>query len=112
MITDLSRSKPYELKDNTDLEWEFSADSGVQRLHMVAYGFGAKDILRSITSYGCRITDVHPQTYLQKFYISSRMVYFSAMDLVASPQFPMPLKLCRIWLAKSQALEFVWVINN
>jgi carbamoyl-phosphate synthase small subunit len=66
LITDVSCSEPYEWKDQTDGEWEFSAtlpDSNAQKFYVVAYDFGVKqNILRRLTSYGCKITVV-PSTF-------------------------------------------------
>jgi len=66
LITDVSCSTPYEWKDKTDGEWEFSLTipkAGSDLFHVVAYDFGIKqNILRRLTSYGCKITVV-PSKY-------------------------------------------------
>lgn len=66
LITDSSCKEPYEWKDKTDGEWEFSTtipDGDAQKFHVVAYDFGIKqNILRRLTSYGCKITVV-PSMY-------------------------------------------------
>jgi carbamoyl-phosphate synthase small subunit len=66
LITDVSCSEPYEWKDKTEGEWEFSETvpaSDAEKYHVIAYDFGVKhNILRRLTSYGCKITVV-PSTY-------------------------------------------------
>lgn len=66
LISDASCTEPYEWKDKTDSEWEFSPnvpDADDTKFHVVAYDFGVKqNILRRLTSYGCKITVV-PSTY-------------------------------------------------
>lgn len=66
LITDASCTEPYEWQEKTDDEWEFSSDIPdleSKKFHVVAYDFGVKqNILRRLTSYGCKITVV-PSTY-------------------------------------------------
>ncbi|CAK9866418.1 unnamed protein product [Sphagnum jensenii] len=76
LITNVTCSKPYEWKEKTGDEWEFSssvvpissssnssssvASSDHQELfHVVVYDFGVKqNILRRLSSYGCKLTVV------------------------------------------------------
>ncbi|KAJ7553272.1 hypothetical protein O6H91_06G090500 [Diphasiastrum complanatum] len=62
LITDVSCTEPYEWKDATSDDWEFSNKvntSNDTKLHVVAYDFGVKqNILRRLVSYGCKITVV------------------------------------------------------
>lgn len=66
LITNVSCSEPYEWKDKTEGEWEFSETvpaADAEKYHVIAYDFGVKhNILRRLTSYGCKITVV-PSTY-------------------------------------------------
>ncbi|GAQ81155.1 Multifunctional pyrimidine synthesis protein CAD [Klebsormidium nitens] len=66
LITPASTKRVYEWKDKTGDEWEFApeANSGPDtRYSVVAYDFGVKhNILRRLTSYGCRITVVPSTT--------------------------------------------------
>lgn len=59
----VSCAEPYEWKDPTVDEWEFSQEAqeaaGGKRFKVVAYDFGIKhNILRRLASYGCSITVV------------------------------------------------------
>jgi carbamoyl-phosphate synthase small subunit len=66
LITPASTKRVYEWKDKTGDEWEFAPEtkSGpAERYNVVAYDFGVKhNILRRLTSYGCRITVVPSTT--------------------------------------------------
>lgn len=66
LITGVSCTKPYEWKNKTEDDWEFSAEAregAADEFHVVAYDFGIKhNILRRLNSYGCRITVV-PSTW-------------------------------------------------
>eukprot|EP01025_Chloroclados_australasicus_P038754 TRINITY_DN4003_c0_g2_i1.p1 TRINITY_DN4003_c0_g2~~TRINITY_DN4003_c0_g2_i1.p1 ORF type:complete len:433 (-),score=51.25 TRINITY_DN4003_c0_g2_i1:457-1755(-) len=64
LLKEVSCTQPYEWKDPTIQEWEFSQyvlgnQSGKETYHVVAYDFGIKhNILRRLASLGCRITVV------------------------------------------------------
>jgi carbamoyl-phosphate synthase small subunit len=68
LISEVTCSEPYEWTDPTVDEWEFSAAVKARAsgnpFHVVAYDFGIKhNILRRLTSAGCRVTVVpaaHP----------------------------------------------------
>eukprot|EP00884_Botryococcus_braunii_P023075 jgi/Botrbrau1/9451/Bobra.0252s0072.1 len=69
LISEVTCSEPYEWKDPTGAEWEFSSTAinsngnGTGPFHIVAYDFGIKhNILRRLASYGCRIMVV-PANY-------------------------------------------------
>ncbi|KAL0038854.1 hypothetical protein WJX79_010728 [Trebouxia sp. C0005] len=67
LITDISIKEPYEWKDSTVEEWEFSpavkGRNGTEPLHIVAFDFGCKNnILRRLASFGCKVTVV-PSNY-------------------------------------------------
>jgi len=65
LLSVVSCTEPYEWKDPTLSEWEFSeqAKDSKNQYHVVAYDFGIKtNILRRLASFGCRITVV-PATY-------------------------------------------------
>lgn len=67
LLSVVSCDAPYEWRQGTNQEWEFSPkallyNNGVP-FHVVAYDFGIKhNILRRLASFGCRITVV-PATY-------------------------------------------------
>jgi carbamoyl-phosphate synthase small subunit len=63
LISEVTCSEPYEWTDPTINEWEFSAAvkarAGSEPFHVVAYDFGIKhNILRRLTSAGCKVTVV------------------------------------------------------
>lgn len=63
LIREVTCTEPYEWKDPTGAEWEFSAEaqawSGGRPFSVVAYDFGIKhNILRRLASFGCKITVV------------------------------------------------------
>ncbi|EFJ07419.1 hypothetical protein SELMODRAFT_429828 [Selaginella moellendorffii] len=61
LISGVSCTRPYEWKDTTRHEWEFSKDAvaACDKLQVVAYDFGVKrNILQRLASYGCNITVV------------------------------------------------------
>ncbi|PAN07830.1 hypothetical protein PAHAL_1G366200 [Panicum hallii] len=59
LISGVTCDAPYEWSDKTDSEWEFKKDQSSATFHVVAYDFGIKhNILRRLTSYGCKITVV------------------------------------------------------
>ncbi|RZC63472.1 hypothetical protein C5167_025228 [Papaver somniferum] len=64
LISGVSCNAPYEWVDKTGSEWEFNISGSVgKRFHVVAYDFGIKhNILRRLTSCGCKITVV-PSTW-------------------------------------------------
>lgn len=65
LLSVVSCKEPYEWKDPTISEWEFSnnAKASKEHFHVVAYDYGIKlNILRRLASFGCRITVV-PATY-------------------------------------------------
>lgn len=68
LLSVVSCTEPYEWKDSTEHEWEFSpgavkASKAAQRYTVVAYDFGIKhNILRRLASFGCKIIVV-PATY-------------------------------------------------
>ncbi|KAG6550116.1 hypothetical protein Mapa_008072 [Marchantia paleacea] len=65
LISGVSCKEPYEWKDKTGTEWEFSKEvsTNMDTFNVVAYDFGVKqNILRRLTSYGCKITVV-PSTW-------------------------------------------------
>lgn len=65
LLSVVSCTEPYEWKDPTIAEWEFSAKAKAEKehFHVVAYDFGIKhNILRRLASFGCRITVV-PATF-------------------------------------------------
>lgn len=64
LISGVSCDAPYEWSDKTDSEWEFKRDQhSADAYHVIAYDFGIKhNILRRLTSYGCKITVV-PSTW-------------------------------------------------
>ncbi|KAG2312903.1 hypothetical protein Bca52824_024460 [Brassica carinata] len=64
LISDVSCKSPYEWVDKTDPEWDFNAASrDGNSYRVIAYDFGIKhNILRRLSSYGCRITVV-PSTF-------------------------------------------------
>ncbi|KAI3897229.1 hypothetical protein MKX03_032420 [Papaver bracteatum] len=64
LISGVTCNAPYEWVDKTGSEWEFNtSDSVGKRFHVVAYDFGIKhNILRRLTSAGCKITVV-PSTW-------------------------------------------------
>ncbi|KAK9806878.1 hypothetical protein WJX72_005945 [[Myrmecia] bisecta] len=67
LIAEVTCKEPYEWKDPTEDEWEFSkaaeARNGGEPFHVVAYDYGIKhNILRRLASFGCRITVV-PASY-------------------------------------------------
>lgn len=66
LITGVSCAEPFEWKDKTEKDWEFSEEVShgiTDGFHVVAYDFGIKhNILRRLSSYGCRITVV-PSTW-------------------------------------------------
>eukprot|EP00271_Cylindrocystis_brebissonii_P009237 TRINITY_DN23939_c0_g1_i1.p1 TRINITY_DN23939_c0_g1~~TRINITY_DN23939_c0_g1_i1.p1 ORF type:complete len:455 (+),score=96.53 TRINITY_DN23939_c0_g1_i1:136-1500(+) len=66
LITPVTCEKPYLWEDKTGSNWEFSPvakEAETSKYHVVAYDFGVKhNILRRLTSYGCKITVV-PSTY-------------------------------------------------
>lgn len=59
LISGVTCDAPYEWSDKTDSEWVFNKDQSSATFHVVAYDFGIKhNILRRLTSYGCKITVV------------------------------------------------------
>ena len=64
LIREVTCAEPYEWKDPTGEEWEFSPEAqaalgGERPFHVVAYDFGIKhNILRRLASFGCRLTVV------------------------------------------------------
>jgi carbamoyl-phosphate synthase small subunit len=63
LISQVTCTEPYEWKDITISEWEFSlavkSRNGTEPFHVVAYDFGIKhNILRRLASFGCKITVV------------------------------------------------------
>ncbi|KAG8072059.1 hypothetical protein GUJ93_ZPchr0006g46397 [Zizania palustris] len=59
LISGVTCDAPYEWSDKTDSEWEFKKGQSTESFHVVAYDFGIKhNILRRLTSYGCKITVV------------------------------------------------------
>ncbi len=70
MVQEVTCTDPYHWEEPTDSEWEFCQYMEIERietpaggLHMVAYDFGIKqNILRRLTSYGCRVTVVPAKT--------------------------------------------------
>eukprot|EP01024_Parvocaulis_polyphysoides_P019880 TRINITY_DN19103_c1_g1_i1.p1 TRINITY_DN19103_c1_g1~~TRINITY_DN19103_c1_g1_i1.p1 ORF type:complete len:464 (+),score=47.87 TRINITY_DN19103_c1_g1_i1:97-1392(+) len=64
LLKEVSCTKPYEWKDPTLSEWEFSqtalnGNNQPNQFHVVAYDFGIKhNILRRLASLGCSITVV------------------------------------------------------
>jgi len=70
LLSVVSCTEPYEWKDPTESEWEFSAPakaaaaaSAAKPFTVVAYDFGIKhNILRRLASFGCKIVVV-PATY-------------------------------------------------
>lgn len=63
LISGVSCTAPYEWTQSTDANWQFNTDSVLRKFHVVAYDFGIKhNILRRLTSYGCKITVV-PSTW-------------------------------------------------
>ncbi|KAF5745158.1 carbamoyl-phosphate synthase small chain chloroplastic-like isoform X2 [Tripterygium wilfordii] len=60
LISDVSCNAPYEWVDKTKSDWDFNSDGrNGKTYHVVAYDFGIKhNILRRLTSYGCKITVV------------------------------------------------------
>ncbi len=75
LITDVSCRQPYEWKEKTGTDWEFSSSTIVAsgqdpsdhrhdhvssaQFHVVVYDFGVKqNILRRLSSYGCKLTVV------------------------------------------------------
>ncbi|GJN21995.1 hypothetical protein PR202_gb09520 [Eleusine coracana subsp. coracana] len=55
----LEMAKKWKIVDKTDSEWEFKKDQSSESFHVVAYDFGIKhNIMRRLTSYGCKITVV------------------------------------------------------
>ncbi|KAL3699454.1 hypothetical protein R1sor_017476 [Riccia sorocarpa] len=65
LISGVSCKEPYEWKDSTGEDWEFSKAAGAasDTFNVVAYDFGVKhNILRRLASYGCKITVV-PSTW-------------------------------------------------
>eukprot|EP00244_Chara_vulgaris_P014422 TRINITY_DN9013_c1_g1_i1.p1 TRINITY_DN9013_c1_g1~~TRINITY_DN9013_c1_g1_i1.p1 ORF type:complete len:328 (-),score=39.51 TRINITY_DN9013_c1_g1_i1:406-1389(-) len=67
LITGVSCTEPYEWKENTTEQWEFSPfvpdENSSPKFHVVAYDFGIKrNIMRRLISHGCRITVVPSMT--------------------------------------------------
>ncbi|KAK6936544.1 Carbamoyl-phosphate synthase small subunit, N-terminal domain [Dillenia turbinata] len=64
LISGVSCTAPYEWVDKTDAEWDFNSNERyAENFRVVAYDFGIKqNILRRLTSYGCKITVV-PSTW-------------------------------------------------
>ncbi|KAL4634026.1 hypothetical protein ACB092_04G167400 [Castanea dentata] len=64
LITGVSCKTPYEWTDNTKSQWDFNTNGrDGNTFHVVAYDFGIKhNILRRLSSYGCKITVV-PSTW-------------------------------------------------
>uniref|UniRef100_A0A7S3QKY4 Carbamoyl phosphate synthase arginine-specific small chain n=1 Tax=Dunaliella tertiolecta TaxID=3047 RepID=A0A7S3QKY4_DUNTE len=63
LLAEVTCKEPYEWRQGTDAEWEFSAATqaaqGREPFHVVAYDYGIKkNILRRLASFGCRITVV------------------------------------------------------
>ncbi|GJM86589.1 hypothetical protein PR202_ga02460 [Eleusine coracana subsp. coracana] len=59
LISGVTCDAPYEWSDKTDSEWEFKKSQSSESFHVVAYDFGIKhNIMRRLTSYGCKITVV------------------------------------------------------
>ncbi|KAM3751700.1 hypothetical protein ACB098_04G129800 [Castanea mollissima] len=64
LISGVSCKTPYEWTDNTKSQWDFNTNGrDGNTFHIVAYDFGIKhNILRRLSSYGCKITVV-PSTW-------------------------------------------------
>ncbi|KAL5553347.1 hypothetical protein UlMin_040748 [Ulmus minor] len=63
LISGVSCKEPYEWIDKTKPDWDFNSDRDGKTFSVVAYDFGIKhNILRRLTSYGCKITVV-PSTW-------------------------------------------------
>ncbi|KAM3703873.1 hypothetical protein ACB094_04G134200 [Castanea mollissima] len=64
LISGVSCKTPYEWTDNTKSQWDFNTNGrDGNTFHVVAYDFGIKhNILRRLSSYGCKITVV-PSTW-------------------------------------------------
>ena len=63
LIAQVTAAAPYEWKDPTGAEWEFSASAraahGGAPFHVVCYDYGVKhNILRRLAAHGCRLTVV------------------------------------------------------
>ncbi|MCM1981891.1 glutamine-hydrolyzing carbamoyl-phosphate synthase small subunit [Lyngbya confervoides] len=64
LVKEVSTPQPYEWKDSTPAAWEFSPQVGSQQAFVVvALDFGVKrNILRRLSSYGCRVIVVPAET--------------------------------------------------
>ncbi|KAJ6711931.1 CARBAMOYLTRANSFERASE FAMILY MEMBER [Salix purpurea] len=59
LISGVTCTAPYEWVDKTDPEWDFNCEGRGDIYHVIAYDFGIKhNILRRLSSYGCKITVV------------------------------------------------------
>ncbi|KAJ6308603.1 hypothetical protein OIU76_018231 [Salix suchowensis] len=59
LISGVTCTAPYEWVDKTDPEWDFNCEGRGDIYHVTAYDFGIKhNILRRLSSYGCKITVV------------------------------------------------------
>uniref|UniRef100_A0A6M2ELY6 Carbamoyl phosphate synthase small chain, chloroplastic n=1 Tax=Populus davidiana TaxID=266767 RepID=A0A6M2ELY6_9ROSI len=59
LISGVTCTAPYEWVDKTDPEWDFNCEGRGKIYHVIAYDFGIKhNILRRLSSYGCKITVV------------------------------------------------------
>ena len=63
LIAQVTARQPYEWKDPTGAEWEFSPSAravhGGSPFHVVAYDYGVKhNILRRLAAHGCKLTVV------------------------------------------------------
>ncbi|KAI5602171.1 hypothetical protein POPTR_001G153400v4 [Populus trichocarpa] len=59
LISGVTCTAPYEWVDKTDPEWDFNCEGRGEIYHVIAYDFGIKhNILRRLSSYGCKITVV------------------------------------------------------
>ncbi|XP_011047590.1 PREDICTED: carbamoyl-phosphate synthase small chain, chloroplastic-like [Populus euphratica] len=59
LISGVTCTAPYEWVDKTDPEWDFNCEGRGEIYRVIAYDFGIKhNILRRLSSYGCKITVV------------------------------------------------------
>ncbi|KAF9689771.1 hypothetical protein SADUNF_Sadunf01G0126900 [Salix dunnii] len=59
LISGVTCTVPYKWVDKTDPEWDFNCEGRGDIYHVIAYDFGIKhNILRRLSSYGCKITVV------------------------------------------------------
>ncbi|KAJ1273065.1 hypothetical protein BS78_06G251500 [Paspalum vaginatum] len=89
LISGVTCDAPYEWSDKTDSKWEFKRDQSDGTFHVVAYDFGIKhNILRRLTSYGCKITVVPANWPALEVLNLKPEVFFLAMVLEIQLQIP------------------------